>query len=111
MTQFNKFVYGTLYGLLLLVSNGCSYVQGRDEPVEVAVNPQGDYAAIAYFDCGNLVQVVFISFDGKFEQAKIKGPAMLLDVQLRMAQIAYERVQYVQNERPCGIVIGEEDVL
>ncbi len=87
---------------------GCSVNQAAQQPVE-AKAPEGDFAAIAFFDCGQMIAVEFISFDGRFQQVAIQGPAQLIDTQLRMSHVDYNRVQYVQNTRPCGFVVDEKD--
>jgi hypothetical protein len=35
---------------------------------------------------------------------------MLIDVQLRLSKMDYSAVQYVQNQRPCVISFGQDDL-
>jgi hypothetical protein len=69
------------------------------------VKPVGDYAAVLFFDCSQLAVVTFMSYDGKFQQIPIQSAAQLFDMQLRVSQIEYSRVQYIVNPRPCGFPV------
>jgi hypothetical protein len=77
------------------------FILGCSQPVA----PTGDYAAVLFFDCSQLAVVTFMSYDGKFQQIPIQSAAQLFDMQLRVSQIEYTRVQYIVNPRPCGFPV------
>lgn len=91
---------------LALALAGCSPapVPVVREPAEVI-----EFAAVAVIDCDELIRVVFLSSYGRAESVKVESAAHLLDTQLRLATIPYERVYYVINERPCGFRMDDEE--
>lgn len=84
-----------------------SFMVGANVAYEPPKPPQPeivipDFVAVGFFDCNELHSVVFFDSAGRSEGIKVDSPARLLDVQLRLADVAYERVQWLQNARPCG---------
>ena len=96
---------------IVLLVQGCALTKPRETlyvppPVEA-----GDYTAVAVMDCNELKYIVFTSRAGKIDPVRVEGPAMLLDLTLRLSKVDYSRVFVFENDRPCGYVADEAGAL
>lgn len=95
-------------GLVLASVVGLAF----EAPPQVIVGQQEEdknFVAISFFDCNELIRVVFLSNFGTAETMAIQNPMQLLDAQLRLGYVAYDRAYFVNNDRPCGIVFDNEE--
>lgn len=77
---------------------------------QVIAESSVDQAAIGFLDCNELKYVVFLNSRLQADAIFINSPTKLLDVQVRLAQVEYERVNWISNDRPCGFKADATDI-
>lgn len=83
-------------------------IQAPPQIVTVEQEENMSFAAVSFFDCDELIRVTFLTSFGRAETIRINSPAHLLDAQLRLSDVPYERAYFVINDRPCGFVVDDE---